>query len=72
MFPFSFPIAIKSPHMTEQEGIKLCVDEAKSMTKIGAYHDHIVNLQGVSYIYDSVEKQFSQVSSRSPIKFVNV
>ena len=58
--------------MEDKEGISIFLDEAKSMFEIGTYHDHIVNLQGVSYIYDSVEKQFSQVSTRYPIKFVNI
>ena len=40
----------------------MSLEEAKTMIEIGTYHDHIVNLQGVTYMYDFLEKRFSQVS----------
>lgn len=44
-----FPIAIKTPRSVNVQEIDLYLDEAKSMLEIGAYHDNIVNLQGVTY-----------------------
>ena len=32
--------------------IDTILDEAKSMLQIGKYHDHIVNLQGITYELD--------------------
>ena len=48
--------------MEDNQGISLFLDEAKSMLEIGTYHDHIVNLQGITYCWNSYEKQFSAVS----------
>ena len=59
----SFPIAIKSPHVMDDHGIKLCLDEAKTMIEIDSYHDHIVNLQGVTYSLDSLSDKFTDVST---------
>ena len=33
-------------HVNEEE-ISLLLDEAKTMIKVGSYHDNIVNLQGI-------------------------
>ena len=57
-----FPIAIKTPQITDSQGISLCLDEAKSMFEIGSYHDHIVNLQGIAYSWNANENQVSAVS----------
>ena len=48
--------------MTDNQGIDLFLDETKSMLEIGIYHHHIVNLQGITYFWNSYEKQFSEVS----------
>ena len=58
----SFPIAIKTPQMADDQGIDLFLDEAKSMFEIGTYHDHIINLQGITYSWNSYENQFAEVS----------
>lgn len=56
-----FPIAIKTPQVADNQGIDLFVDEAKSMFEIGTYHERIVNLQGITYSWNSYEKRFSEV-----------
>ena len=45
----------------DDQGIDLCMDEAKTMAEINSYHDHIVNLQGVTFVWDSMKVQFSEV-----------
>ena len=47
--------------MTDPHGIDLLLDEAKTMLEVGTYHDHIVNLQGITYSWSSYEQQFSEV-----------
>ena len=37
--------------MNEEEGITLCLDEAKSMIEIGTYHQHIVNYEELDSLY---------------------
>ena len=58
---FRFQVAIKTPQMTDPHGIDLLLDEAKTMLEVGTYHDHIVNLQGITYSWSSYEQQFSEV-----------
>ena len=41
----------------------MILDEAKTMIEIGAYHNHIVNLQGVTYSLNLEEKRFLDVSN---------
>ena len=43
----------------------MILDEAKTMIEIGAYHNHIVNLQGVTYSLNLEEKRFLDVSNDS-------
>ena len=59
---FRFPIAIKTSKIEDFRGIDLFLDEARSMIEIGTYHEHIVNLQGVTYSWNTPEKRFSDVS----------
>ena len=40
--------------------IDTILDEAKTMLRIGKYHDHIVNLQGITYEID--EQKTPEVS----------
>ena len=47
--------------MGDNQGTSLFIDEAKSMSEIGTYHDHIVNLQGVTYSWNSNQGQFTEV-----------
>ena len=56
-----FPIAIKTPKCFDETDIKLFLDEIKSMLEIGSYHDHIINLQGVSYELDEYERKLTEV-----------
>ena len=44
-----FPIAIKTLLNADAFKIDTILDEAKTMLHIGKYHDHIVNLQGITY-----------------------
>lgn len=41
--------------------VDLLIDEAKTMLSIGAYHENIVNLQGIGYEIDQNNKCISQV-----------
>ena len=62
---FSFPIAIKVPLRTGQHGLtELLTEEAKTMLKIDSYHEHIVNLQGITYFWDCNKQQISEVSAQ--------
>ena len=44
-----YPVAIKSPTSTNESEIDAFLEEAKSMLEINAYHENIVNLQGITY-----------------------
>ena len=46
---FSYPVAIKCPKNTSEAEIDVFLEEAKSMLEIKAYHENIVNLQGINY-----------------------
>ena len=63
--PFRFPVAIKTSKSEAFQGIEMILDEAKTMIEIGAYHNHIVNLQGVTYSLNLEEKRFLDVSTDS-------
>ena len=43
-----FPIAIKTLLAADVYQVESIMDEAKSMFQIGTYHNHIVNLQGIT------------------------
>ena len=47
---FRYPVAIKCPKSSTNREIDEFLEEAKSMLEINAYHDNIVNLQGMTYI----------------------
>ena len=57
-----FPIAIKYPTSNNLEKIDLFLEEAKTMLRIGSYHDYIVNLQGVTYGFNQETFQLNDVS----------
>ena len=57
-----FPIAIKYPSSNELQNIDLFLEEAKTMLRIGSYHDYIVNLQGLIYNDDEGENKIPEVS----------
>ena len=63
--PYRFPVAIKTSKSEAFQGIEMILDEAKTMIEIGAYHNHIVNLQGVTYSLNLEEKRFLDVSNDS-------
>ena len=44
-----YPVAIKSSKTAMAREIEEFLDEAKSMLEIDAYHENIVNLQGIAY-----------------------
>ena len=52
---YRFTIAIKTPLSQDPQEIHSILDEAKSMLELGKYHNHIVNLQGITY--DSVHQE---------------
>ena len=58
----SFPIAIKYPSSEELQNIDLFLEEAKTMIRIGSYHDYIVNLQGIIYNEDEGRNKIPEVS----------
>ena len=66
LFPFisnRFPIAMKFPTNHDEKEIKLFLEEAKCMVKVGEYHAHIVNLQGIIYDVDGITNRVLSVSS---------
>ena len=58
-----FPIAMKFPTNHDEKEIKLFLEEAKCMVKVGEYHAHIVNLQGIIYDVDGITNRVLAVSS---------
>ena len=50
-----YPVAIKYPKISSARDTEDFLEEAKSMIEIDAYHENIVNLQGITWINDSIE-----------------
>ena len=46
---FRFPVAIKCSRSSGERDVDEFLEEAKSMLETKAYHENIVNLQGLSY-----------------------
>ena len=63
LFFNSFPIAIKTCLKVDPEEFDSILDEAKSMFQVGKYHNHIVNLQGITFGED--DEKLSQVGFSS-------
>ena len=47
-----YPVAIKSPKMSSIRETEEFLEEARSMIEIDAYHENIVNLQGMTWTND--------------------
>ena len=58
---YRFPIAVKNPRNFSNDQIEVFLDETKSMLELGTYHDHIVNLQGISFVIDNETKKLMKV-----------
>ena len=63
---FRFPIAIKNPHPMmdgsfNNEEMQMFLEEAKNMLEIGEYHENIVNLQGLVYGKEDIDKGLPKV-----------
>ena len=56
-----FPIAIKTLLSADPKEVDSILNEAKSMLEIGRYHNHIVNLQGITYDSSDQDKVLSGV-----------
>ena len=56
-----FPIAIKHPKNLGDDEIRVFFEEAKSMIEINDYHGNIVNLQGIIYGKEDMEKKLPKV-----------
>ena len=54
---FRFQVAIKTNKATKQWETDAFLDEAKSMLETNAYHDNIVNLQGITYEISTLDTQ---------------
>ena len=54
---------MKFPTNHDEKEVKLFLEEAKCMVKVGEYHAHIVNLQGIIYDVDGITNQVSSVRS---------
>ena len=68
----SFPVAIKTS-LNSGEGLTdLLQEEARTMLKIDSYHEHIVNLQGITYTWDLEKQNISEVTKIFIIKSVSV
>ena len=50
-----YPVAIKSPKMSSARETEEFLEEARSMIEIDAYHENIVNLQGMTWTNDAIE-----------------
>ena len=50
---FRFPVAVKTSSDPNSKQLELLLEEAKNMIQLTKYHDHIVNLQGVTYTKDT-------------------
>ena len=62
LFFCRFPIAIKTLLSADPQENDSILNEAKSMLEIGTYHNHIVNLQGITYDSYDHDKVLSGVS----------
>ena len=60
---YSFPIAIKTSSGCESKQTELILEEAKNMIQLTKYHDHIVNLQGLTCTMDKENKCITSVSN---------
>ena len=69
---FSFPIAVKTSLNNGEGQMELLQEEAKTMLKIDSYHEHIVNLQGITYTWDLEKQNISEVTKIFIIKSVSV
>jgi hypothetical protein len=56
-----FPVAIKHPKNLGEDEMRIFFEEAKSMLEIKDYHENIVNLQGIIYGRENVEKKLPKV-----------
>ena len=45
----SFPVAIKCSRLSKESNVNELLEEAKSMLETNAFHENIVNLQGLTY-----------------------
>ena len=45
----SFPVAIKCSRLSKDSDANELLEEAKSMLETNAFHENIVNLQGLTY-----------------------
>ena len=45
----SFPVAIKCSRLSKESNANELLEEAKSMLETNAFHENIVNLQGLTY-----------------------
>ena len=54
---------MKTPKNFSTGQIEVFLDETKSMLELGTYHDHIVNLQGISFVLDDENNKLMKVSS---------
>ena len=54
----------------ESDDLDLLVDEAKTMFSIGGYHENIVNLQGIGYEVDQINKCISTVRKKNRITHI--
>ena len=64
MLFYRFPIAIKNPISMHPKQIDSMLEEAKNMFQLGRYHDHIVNLQGITYELNKSDRYVSKVRQK--------
>ena len=60
---FRYPVAIKSPKYNTEREIEEFLEEVKSMLEINAYHENIVNLQGITCQVSAIEDDVVNVRS---------
>ena len=58
---FRYPVVIKRPKSNTSSTVNEFLEEVKSMLEINAYHDNIVNLQGITY--NAAQRTASEIAS---------
>ena len=59
----SFTVAVKSPIALDGKEVVYLMEEVKNMLRIGTYHPHIVNLQGVICEVQKEDQRLTNVSN---------
>ena len=67
LYFFRFPVAVKTSFENNSKQLNLLLEEAKNMIQLTEYHDHIVNLQGITYTIDKEENTIRSVGTHNHV-----